>query len=139
MRSAKIVTIFLALLLYMPLTGLSQKGDRLPPIGVKEYSLKNGLRVLLHQDNSTPIVSVGVWYHVGAKNEVAGRTGFAHLFEHMMFQGSKNYDSDYFFPLQEAGASINGTTNQDRTWYYQTVPSNFLELALMLESDRLGG
>ncbi|CAN5368689.1 pitrilysin family protein [soil metagenome] len=138
MRRTKIVTIYLALLLFMPASGLSQRGDRLPPINVKEYSLKNGLRVLLHPDNSTPIVSVGVWYHVGAKNEVEGRTGFAHLFEHMMFQGSKNYDSDYFFPLQEAGASINGTTNQDRTWYFETVPSNFLELALFMEADRLG-
>ena len=131
------LTIFLALLMLMPASGLSQRGDKLPQIGVKEYSLKNGLRVLLHQDKSTPVVSVGVWYHVGAKNEVEGRTGFAHLFEHMMFQGSKNYDSDYFFPLQEAGASINGTTNQDRTWYFETVPSNFLELALFMEADRL--
>ncbi len=138
MRSIKIVTVFLALLLFMPATGLSQRGDKLPPIGVKDYTLKNGLRVLLHKDKSTPIVSVGVWYHVGAKNEVEGRTGFAHLFEHMMFQGSKNYDADYFFPLQEAGANINGTTNQDRTWYFETVPSNFLELALFMEADRLG-
>lgn len=137
MRSITTITFFLALLLLVPASGLSQRGDKLPPIGVKEYTLKNGLRVLLHRDHSTPIVSVGVWYHVGAKNEVEGRTGFAHLFEHMMFQGSKNYDSDYFFPLQEAGASINGTTNQDRTWYFETVPSNFLELALFMEADRL--
>jgi zinc protease len=117
----------------------AQKFEKLPPINVKEFTLKNGLRVLLHEDPSTPIVSVGVWYHVGSKNEVAGRTGFAHLFEHMMFQGSKNYDADYFTPLQEAGANINGTTNVDRTWYFETVPSNFLELALMLEADRMGG
>lgn len=137
MRSLRSLTIFLVMLMLIPASGLAQRGDKLPPIGVKEYSLKNGLRVLLHQDRSTPIVSVGVWYHVGAKNEVEGRTGFAHLFEHMMFQGSKNYDSDYFFPLQEAGGSINGTTNQDRTWYFETVPSNFLELALFMEADRL--
>jgi zinc protease len=117
----------------------AQGGEKLPPLKIKDYKLKNGLRVLLHEDKSTPIVSVGVWYHVGAKNEVPGRTGFAHLFEHMMFQGSKNYNGDYFIPLQEAGASINGTTNQDRTWYFQTVPSNFLELALFMEADRLGG
>src|SRR5687768_4129938 len=117
----------------------AQSGDRLPAIKLKEYQLKNGLRVLLHEDKSTPVVTVGVWYHVGAKNEVPGRTGFAHLFEHMMYQGSKNYDADYFTPLQEAGASINGTTNQDRTWYFQTVPSNFLELALFMEADRMGG
>lgn len=116
----------------------AQRSDKLPPINVTEYTLKNGLRVLLHRDPSTPVVAVGVWYHVGAKNEVEGRTGFAHLFEHMMFQGSKNYDADYFTPLQEAGANINGTTNQDRTWYFETVPSNFLELALFMEADRLG-
>lgn len=119
---------------------VSQKnGDKLPPIKIKEYQLKNGLRVVLHEDRSTPIVAVNTWYHVGAKNEEIGRTGFAHLFEHMMFQGSKNYNTDYFKPLQEAGGNINGTTNQDRTWYYETVPSNFLELAIMLEADRLGG
>lgn len=115
------------------------QAQKLPPINVKEYRLKNGLRVLTHIDRSTPVVTVGTWYHVGSKNETVGRTGFAHLFEHMMFQGSKNYDSDYFTPLQEAGGSINGTTNQDRTWYFETMPSNFLELALFMEADRLGG
>jgi zinc protease len=116
-----------------------KSADKLPPLKVKEYQLKNGLRVVLHEDKSTPVVAVNTWYHVGSKNEETGRTGFAHLFEHMMFQGSKNYNTDYFTPLQEAGGSINGTTNEDRTWYYETVPSNFLELALMLEADRLGG
>lgn len=116
-----------------------QKGDKLPPLNVKEYQLKNGLRVVLHQDRSTPIVAVNLWYHVGSKNEAAGRTGFAHLFEHMMFQGSKNYDSRYMTPLQEAGGLINATTNEDRTYYYEVVPSNFLELALYMESDRLSG
>lgn len=138
----RIKEIFAALFVALVLATASvsaQNSDKLPPINVKEYNLKNGLRVILHQDRSTPIVSVGVWYHVGSKNEVPGRTGFAHLFEHMMFQGSKNYDADYFTPLQEAGASINGTTNVDRTWYFETVPSNFLELALMLEADRMGG
>ncbi|MFN0141103.1 MAG: M16 family metallopeptidase [Pyrinomonadaceae bacterium] len=118
-------------------SGLAQSAQKLPNINVKEYRLKNGLRVLLHSDRSTPIVTVGTWYHVGSKNEVAGRTGFAHLFEHMMFQGSGNYDSDYFTPLQEAGGNVNGTTNPDRTWYFETMPSNFLELALFMEADRL--
>lgn len=140
----RIKRIFAGLLVVFVLASMNvpaqnKNYEKLPPIPVKEFTLKNGLRVLLHQDKSTPIVSVGVWYHVGSKNEVTGRTGFAHLFEHMMFQGSKNYDADYFTPLQEAGANINGTTNQDRTWYFETVPSNFLELALMLEADRLGG
>ena len=120
-------------------TAFAQKGDKLPKIKYKEFTLKNGLRVILHEDKSTPIVAVNLWYHVGSKNEVVGRTGFAHLFEHMMFQGSKNYNDDYFKPLQEAGANINGSTNPDRTNYYEVVPSNFLELALFMEADRMGG
>ncbi|MCU1291039.1 MAG: putative Zn-dependent peptidase [Acidobacteria bacterium] len=120
-------------------TVLAQRGEKLPPIKHSEFKLKNGLRVIMHQDKSTPIVAVNVWYHVGSKNEVAGRTGFAHLFEHMMFQGSKNYDADYFTPLQEAGANINGSTSSDRTNYYEVLPSNFLELALFMEADRMGG
>ncbi|CAN5670648.1 pitrilysin family protein [soil metagenome] len=116
----------------------AQKAEKLPPIKYKEITLKNGLRVLMHVDKSTPIVAVNLWYHVGSKNEVVGKTGFAHLFEHMMFQGSKHYDKDYFGPLQEAGANINGSTNSDRTNYFEVVPSNFLELALWLESDRMG-
>jgi zinc protease len=110
----------------------------LPPINYTEFTLQNGLRVIFHEDHSTPIVAVNVWYHVGSKNEVPGRTGFAHLFEHMMFQGSLHHDNDYFVPLQEAGGNLNGSTNTDRTNYWEVVPSNFLELALWLESDRMG-
>ena len=139
MRMKRIFISLLVLVSIMSASMQAQNGEKLPPIKVKEYRLKNGLRVVLHQDRSTPVVAVNVWYHVGSKNEEAGRTGFAHLFEHMMFQGSKNYNNDYFTPLQEAGGNINGTTNQDRTYYYETVPSNFLELALFLEADRLGG
>lgn len=117
----------------------AQQSNRLPKLDYTEFRLKNGLRVVMHVDKSTPIVAVNLWYHVGSKNEVPGRTGFAHLFEHMMFQGSKNYNDDYFKPLQEAGANINGSTNGDRTNYFQVLPSNFLELALFMESDRLGG
>ena len=139
MRFKQILIGLLMLAAACSQAAVAQRADKLPPISVQEYSLKNGLRVILHSDRSTPIVSVGTWYHVGSKNEVPGRTGFAHLFEHMMFQGSASYDNDYFTPLQEAGGSINGTTNEDRTWYYETVPSNFLELALYMEADRLGG
>jgi len=135
--------IFAGLLVTLSLTSMAavaqNGGDKLPPLKIQDYHLKNGLRVVLHQDRSTPVVAVSTWYHVGSKNEETGRTGFAHLFEHMMFQGSKNYNTDYFTPLQEAGGNVNGTTNQDRTWYYETVPSNILELALMLEADRMGG
>jgi zinc protease len=111
----------------------------LPPIPFTEFTLPNGLRVILHEDHSVPIVAVNVWYHVGSKNEVPGRTGFAHLFEHMMFQGSRNYDDDYFRPLQTIGGTLNGSTNSDRTNYYEVVPSNYLERALFMEADRMGG
>lgn len=110
----------------------------LPQIEFQEFTLPNGLRVILHEDHSTPIVAVNIWYHVGSKNEAPGRTGFAHLFEHLMFQGSKHHDDDYFKPLQAAGGTLNGSTNYDRTNYWEVVPSNFLELALWLEADRMG-
>ncbi|MCY7347033.1 MAG: insulinase family protein [Pyrinomonadaceae bacterium] len=139
MNCKKTFVFLLAFALFMTTDGFAQKNDKLPPIKYTETTLKNGLRVIMHQDKSTPIVAVNVWYHVGSKNEVVGRTGFAHLFEHMMFQGSKNYDADYFTPLQEAGANINGSTSSDRTNYYEVVPSNFLELALFMEADRMGG
>jgi zinc protease len=102
------------------------------------HTLSNGLDVLIHEDHNCPIVAVNVWYHVGSKNEQPGRTGFAHLFEHLMFEGSQHYDRGYFHPLQEAGASLNGSTNADRTNYWEVVPKNALELALWMESDRMG-
>ena len=139
MNCKKTLVFLLAFALFMTTDAFAQKNDKLPPIKYQEVTLKNGLRVIMHEDHSTPIVAVNVWYHVGSKNEVTGRTGFAHLFEHMMFQGSKNYDADYFTPLQEAGANINGSTTSDRTNYYEVVPSNFLELALFMEADRMGG
>jgi zinc protease len=102
------------------------------------HTLDNGLDVLIHEDHGCPIVAVNVWYHVGSKNEKPGRTGFAHLFEHLMFEGSQHYDKGYFHPLQEAGALLNGSTNADRTNYWEVVPRNALELALWMESDRMG-
>jgi zinc protease len=101
-------------------------------------TLDNGLDVLVHEDRNCPIVAVNVWYHVGSKDEKPGRTGFAHLFEHLMFEGSQHYDHGYFQPLQQAGASLNGSTNADRTNYWEVVPSNAVELALWMESDRMG-
>ena len=103
----------------------------------EKYELPNGLEVILHEDHSVPLVAVNIWYHVGSKDEQPGKTGFAHLFEHMMFQGSK-HAPDFFRPIQEAGGALNGSTSCDRTNYWETVPSNFLELALWLESDRMG-
>jgi len=103
-----------------------------------KHTLDNGLDVLLHEDRACPIVAVNLWYHVGSKNERPGRTGFAHLFEHLMFEGSQHYDRGYFQPLQGAGASLNGSTNADRTNYWEVVPTEALELALWMESDRMG-
>jgi zinc protease len=107
---------------------------------IEKYTLDNGLEIILHQDDRLPIVAVNLWYHVGPANEAADRTGFAHLFEHMMFQGSAHTEADSFFKhLENAGASmVNGTTDFDRTNYMEDVPSNQLELALWLESDRMG-
>jgi zinc protease len=107
-------------------------------ISYSKHTLPNGLDVVIHEDHALPIVAVNVWYHVGSKNEVPGRTGFAHLFEHLMFEGSQHYDRGYFHPLQEAGAALNGSTNADRTNYWEVVPSNALDLALWMESDRMG-
>ena len=107
-------------------------------IPFEKHTLQNGLEVITHVDKTVPTVAVNIWYHVGSKNEVPGKTGFAHLFEHVMFEGSKNHNSDYFGPLQEIGASVNGSTTNDRTNYWENLPSNYLELALWLESDRMG-
>ena len=107
-------------------------------IPVDTYTLPNGLRVILSEDHATPIVAVNLWYHVGSANERAGRTGFAHLFEHMLFQGSANVGANEHFELvQRAGGTLNGSTWLDRTNYYETMPSHQLELALWLEADRM--
>lgn len=109
-------------------------------LAFEKYVLPNGLEVILHEDHRTPVVAVNIWYHVGAKDEGPGRSGFAHLFEHVMFQGSRNVGEDkFFFYLERAGASDrNGSTNFDRTNYYETVPAGELGLVLWLESDRMG-
>ena len=107
-------------------------------ISFTKHTLDNGLDVLLHEDHACPIVAVNLWYHVGSKNERPGKTGFAHLFEHLMFEGSQHHDRGYFQPLQGAGATLNGSTNADRTNYWEVVPSGALELALWMESDRMG-
>lgn len=110
-----------------------------PQVDVEKYTLDNGLTVLLSRDTRLPVVAVEVRYLVGSAHEPKGRSGFAHLFEHLMFQGSKSYDNEYFGPYEPIGASVNGTTNTDRTNYYERVPSNYLELALWMESDRMAG
>ena len=106
---------------------------------IEDYTLPNGLHVVLNEDHSAPLVAVNVWYHVGSKNEVPGRTGFAHLFEHMLFSGSKNVGpNEHFRHVQSVGGTLNGSTNFDRTNYYETLPSNYLSLGLWLEADRMG-
>ena len=107
-------------------------------ISFEKISLPNGLDVILHQDRSLPLVAVNVWYHVGSKDEEPGKTGYAHLFEHLMFEGSKHHNSSQFEPLIKVGATMNGSTTTDRTNYWENLPSNYLELALWLEADRMG-
>jgi zinc protease len=107
-------------------------------IPFSKRKLSNGLDVIVHEDHQLPMVAVNIWYHVGSKNEQPGRTGFAHLFEHLMFEGSEHHDHGYFPPLQRAGGLLNGSTNADRTNYWEVVPTGALDLALWMESDRMG-
>ena len=113
--------------------------EDLPEIKYEKFTLPNGLRVIVHEDRKIPVVAVNVWYHVGSKDERPGKTGFAHLFEHLMFNGTENYNNEYFGPFQQVGATdMNGTTNNDRTNYFENVPTPALDLALWMESDRMG-
>ena len=112
---------------------------QVPDIPYQKFTLDNGLTLIVHEDHKAPIVAVNVWYHVGSKNEKPGRTGFAHLFEHLMFNGSENFNDDYFKAVEPLGATdLNGTTNNDRTNYFQNVPKSALDTILWLESDRMG-
>ena len=111
----------------------------IPEIPFETFVLDNGLTLIVHEDHKAPIVAVNVWYHVGSKNEKPGKTGFAHLFEHLMFNGSENFNDDYFKVLEKIGATdLNGTTNEDRTNYFQNVPVTALDTVLWMESDRMG-
>jgi zinc protease len=138
------IVLLVVVLLTTPLAAQSPAPSAAPapaPLQVpyRQFQLSNGLNVILHQDRSVPVVAVNVWYHVGSANEKPGRTGFAHLFEHLMFEGSKNVPEGQFdILLEAAGANNNGSTTNDRTNYVIDVPTNALELALYLESDRMG-
>jgi zinc protease len=111
----------------------------IPDVPYELFTLDNGMTVIVHEDHKAPIVAVNIWYHVGSKNEKPGKTGFAHLFEHLMFNGSENYNFDYFKIMERIGATeLNGTTWFDRTNYFQNVPTNALDLTLWMESDRMG-
>ena len=122
-----------------PAAGTSQATPSAPDIAYTKFVLGNGLTVLVHEDHKAPIVAVNLWYHVGSKNEVIGKTGFAHLFEHLMFAGSENHNDRYIPAAEALGATdLNGTTNEDRTNYFETVPVTALDRTLFLESDRMG-
>jgi len=132
-------TMVLLSLLATPLAAQSVAAPSPVDIPYQRFTLANGLTLLVHEDHKAPIVAVNVWYHVGSKNERPGRTGFAHLFEHLMFNGSEHYDKEFQAPLERVGATdLNGTTNEDRTNYFENVPTSALDLALWLESDRMG-
>jgi len=137
MKKFSVYAIGILFLMLISCTSNGEKTDF--SIDYEKYTLENGLDVILHTDKSDPIVSVAIQYHVGSNREKPGRTGFAHLFEHMMFQQSENVGQDQFFKkIQSAGGTLNGGTNSDGTVYYEIVPKNALELALWLESDRMG-
>jgi zinc protease len=119
--------------------GTAARAQSVPALKLEQYTLPNGLQVVLHEDHSTPVVAVNTWYHVGSGDEKPGRTGFAHLFEHIMFTGSEHVPGGRFDQLLEAaGANNNGTTDNDRTAYYESMPANALPLALWLDADRMG-
>ncbi|MBL4773361.1 MAG: insulinase family protein [Alcanivoracaceae bacterium] len=135
------ITMMLLLLLSTVIIAKSQKtyNDSEIDIPYTKFTLDNGLTLIVHEDHKAPIVAINIWYHVGSKNEKEGRTGFAHLFEHLMFNGSENYNDDWFKPMDRIGATgLNGTTNQDRTNYFETIPKSSVDVALWLESDRMG-
>ncbi|MCX8056072.1 MAG: insulinase family protein [Ignavibacteria bacterium] len=140
-RIKNILFVILSLTLITNMYG-QKKGKEMQlniDIPYTKFVLDNGLTLIVHEDHKAPIVAVNVWYHVGSKNEKPGKTGFAHLFEHLMFNGSENFDDDYFQAMERIGATdLNGTTNEDRTNYFQNVPTSALDIALWMESDRMG-
>ena len=127
------------MLFLISFSSMSSADEEITEITFEKFTLSNGLTVIVHEDHKIPVVAINVWYHVGSKDELPGKTGFAHLFEHLMFNGTENYNDEYFGPLQQVGATdLNGTTNADRTNYFQNVPKPALDLALWMESDRMG-
>ncbi len=135
--------LFLPLILIYSINLYGQKKGKEMQLDIDipytKFVLDNGLTLIVHEDHKVPIVAVNVWYHVGSKNEKPGKTGFAHLFEHLMFNGSEHFDDDYFQAMERIGATdLNGTTNEDRTNYFQNVPTSALDIALWMESDRMG-
>ncbi|MDB6124497.1 MAG: peptidase domain protein [Pedosphaera sp.] len=140
LKKKLIIPLLAACLALLPSARAAESvADTKVEIPYKKFVLKNGLTLLVHEDHKAPIVAVNVWYHVGSKNEKFGKTGFAHLFEHLMFNGSEHFNDDYFQAMERIGATdMNGTTSEDRTDYFQNVPKNALDTALWMESDRMG-
>ena len=135
----KNIFLILATITISSIQAYGQPELEVPDIEFETFTLDNGLTVVVHEDRKVPMVAVNIWYHVGSKNEKPGKTGFAHLFEHLMFNGTENYNAEYFEPFEKIGATDqNGTTNSDRTNYFQNVPTNALDLALWMESERMG-
>jgi predicted Zn-dependent peptidase len=129
----------LSLCILLSTAAFADDSGALPEIAFERFVLDNGLTVVVHEDRKAPIVAVNLWYHVGSKDEPPGKTGFAHLFEHLMFNGSEHHPGEFFDPFEQVGATdMNGTTSLDRTNYFQTVPTTALEMALWMESDRMG-
>jgi len=139
MKKSNFIFILITVFVSLISCSTSEKSDEKLSVPYEQYQLGNGLNVILHQDKSDPIVAVAIMYHVGSNREVPGKTGFAHLFEHMMFQQSENVGQDQFFKkIQSAGGTLNGGTGNDQTIYYEVVPRNALEMVLWMESDRMG-
>src|SRR5271170_4480176 len=136
-------TVFAALFLVLAVVvsgfGQAQAKDKDIDIPYERFVLDNGLTVIVHEDHKAPIVAINTWYHVGSKNEKPGKTGFAHLFEHLMFGGSEHSPGRYIDAMEKIGATdLNGTTNNDRTNYFENVPTSALDYTLWMESDRMG-
>src|SRR6266478_525899 len=131
------VALFVLLTMVLAPRGFAQ--DKEIDIPFQKFVLDNGLTLIVHEDHKAPIVAINVWYHVGSKNEKPGKTGFAHLFEHLMFGGSEHAKGRYIDALEKVGATdLNGTTNEDRTDYFQNVPTSAVDYTLWMESDRMG-
>jgi len=142
MKKTRFAIVFFTITI-LSLPGFCQQKSYFNPdqinIPFQKYVLDNGLTLIVHEDHKAPIVAINIWYHVGSKNEKPGKTGFAHLFEHLMFNGSEHYNTDYFKALESLGGTdLNGTTNNDRTNYFETIPTAALDQVLFLESDRMG-
>lgn len=139
MNARRLMVFFLCGVVSLKTSFAASKLPEVIDIAFERFVLPNGLTLIVHEDHKAPIVAINIWYHVGSKNEKPGRTGFAHLFEHLMFNGSENFNDDYFQAMERIGATdLNGTTSEDRTNYFEDVPKSALDVALWMESDRMG-